>query len=178
MKKLLTFFVLILVMVFMVGCENYGELVDVAFYNLDNEEIEGEYRDLDDIYDENKNKSILSSSFKKKPMNSPSIRNMYYYADINKGDTIIVRFKLKCNETSFYSLDINRQTIYKNEFEKVEIIDNFTYIYYKCTNIESSNNEYIIQNLIVETDYKNYKHQADRSYGEYARISGFYFNVI
>lgn len=164
MKKcfIIVLFVFILTLT---GCYDYsygaeyGRLLDITYFDTNNEEITGEYLNYRELYDKFLNKK---SNNNLKPLNSPSPIYNYYYAYIDEGTDVIVRFKIKCNNGyEFTSLIINDVTYRIDDFTNKQVDGNILYLDLLYSNITSTNNEYAIGDIFFQIT-KNDKVKVER----------------
>ena len=173
MKKIL-FFILILFVITLGGCYKHYEdatFVDVKFYDLDDNEIEGEFRN--DLSFNNSTLKLSSNQFIQLNSAAPVIN--YYCAEVEEGVTIkvVMKFKLKINY-EMVSLKIkclNDNTFIGVEKDDIEVIDNFTYIIYFVENVSSDYNFFQVSSWV---DVNEGEHLFSIR-GSNTYIRGFYF---
>ncbi|MFA5741503.1 MAG: hypothetical protein WC874_01360 [Candidatus Izemoplasmatales bacterium] len=187
MKKSIFLLIMVIIIGLLVGCynysvgSNYGKLESITFYNSDNEEIVGEYKnyyEISNYYDGTKG---LPNKYRVQALNSPAPVENYYCADILGGTDVTVRFKILFGAGyEFYSLEINNLVINATDFSNIEIIDNYVYVDYLCTNINISKNEFQIENLKMKKTVNGQDSIVSGStwVEERTYIAGFYFHVV
>jgi hypothetical protein len=187
MKKYILLIMALIIVGFMGGCynyeagSNYGKLEGIAFFDADNEEIIGEYKDYFQYSDYFDDTQGLTMNYQIQKLNSPAPVENYYCADVIDGADITVRLKIKFGTGyEFYSLEINHVIILAPDFSNLEIVDEYVYVNYLCTDVSSSSNEYEIGTLKMKTNAEDSEKIVTGSTWIEGRtyISGFYFHII
>ena len=179
MKKIILLFIGILFLLSLTGCfyrmtNEKATFVDVKFYDTEDNEIQGEFKNYYewDFYDQ----SLKLSSNKFKKVNAPAPVVNFYCTEVEEGSTIKVVMKFKVNNNEMKSLTIKCQDDWSkvdNQMDKIEITDGFTYVTYIVENITKENN------LFEVTSWND--GNATHSFGERGGntyIRGFYFTLI
>lgn len=181
MKKILVLMLLVCLFA-LTGCDytegaKFGRLLDIKYYTLDYEEINGEYVDYfrfnwaDD--------TSLKQTKSLKPLNSPKPIYNYYYAEIEEGTDVIVRFTIKENNGyKFTCIIINNVSIYADDFINKHVDGNIIYLDYLCSNINAENKSYAIYGVTFEITNNGKTTYASGSTWIEGRtyIKGFLFN--
>jgi hypothetical protein len=162
MKKSLIVITLLSTMMMLSGCYNYGigsqygKLVDIKFYNLEYEEIVGEWYEYGYFSSdpELSNQTIkLSRSIR--PINSPAPNNMYYVTEVEEGITVIARIVIKSgNGYQFSSIVMNNMLKYtQDDLYHIEQNDEFIYLDFLCENITTESRIYHIRGFDMEKEF-------------------------
>jgi hypothetical protein len=117
------------------GCYNYsigsqyGKLVEIQFFDLDNQEIEGEFINYYEMVFPEETAFVIPLGNETQKLNSPAPVELIYCAELEAETEIIVRFKIELkNNYQFYSLRINYTEYLVEEFENVETEDEYVYL--------------------------------------------------
>lgn len=182
MKKIALLIGFFMTLMMLSGCYpsgyTYGQLMDITFHTTEGDVINGEFVD-DDIWFY---QSIirLSSSISRTPLNSPKPINLYYTAEVDTIDSIIVRFKVKGkNGFTFNGLSINESIITEDMAYNTEMSDGFLYVDILINDLDAGSNLYQIDYILFEKeiDGENKVVRGSTWYEGPAYIRGFRLNV-
>lgn len=182
MKKIALLIGFFMTLMMLSGCYpsgyTYGQLMDITFHTTEGDVIDGEFVD-DDIWFY---QSIirLYSTISRTPLNSPKPINLYYTAEVDTIDSIIVRFKVKGkNGFTFNGLSINESIITEDMAYNTEMSDGFLYVDILINDLDAGSNLYQIDYILFEKeiDGENKVVRGSTWYEGPAYIRGFRLNV-
>jgi hypothetical protein len=177
MKKIIFIIMAAICLFGLSGCYFHNEELvfsDVKFYDLEGNEIPGEYINY---FDHVFNDTSLRLSSDLKPLNSAAPIENFYCATIEDGTSIevVMKFQKRVNK-EFVSLTLIRQNDGSSLIELIngiEEIDEYIYVTYVVENITTDNNLYEVSEW---TDQEGGKHYFGTRGGN-TYIRGFYFNL-
>lgn len=177
MKKIVVLFLAVLCLSGLSGCYFHNEEMvfsDIKFYDLDGNEIPGEYKNY---FDSEFNNTSLHLSSDLKPLNSAAPIENFYYAIVEDGTSIevVMKFEKRVSD-EFVSLVLFRQNDAENLIELTDTIeekDGFFYVTYVVENITAGNNLYEVN---AWTDQDGGEHYFSARGGN-TYIRGFYFHL-
>lgn len=175
MKRKLLFVISLVFTFLLTGCYGHNEivkLIDIKFYDINNNEISGVYKnyfreDLDDIDIKFKNDKVL--------LNSPAPVVNFYCARVDEGASVRVVMKFQVNNSELKSLKIMLQKDKMNtisEMDKIEVIDDYTYV---TLTIENISTNYNLFEILTWSNGEKENYFGTRGGNTYIR--GFYFKV-
>lgn len=174
MKKTVFIILVILFTITLTGCYKHYEnvtFVDIKFYDLDNNEIAGEYRDY--FHRDFLNTSLKLSTTNVIKLNSPAPVINFYFAQVEEGATIkvIMKFRVKNYEIKSLTLVCQNDILVKdNQMEKIEIVEGYTYITYIVENVTKENNFYEVDSWSDGSSSYRFVSRGGNQY-----IRGFHF---
>lgn len=166
MKKIGLLIFSLLFSFILVGCYYHDEevkLKEIKFYDLDDNEIIGEY------------KNYFHKDFLKLNSAAPVVN--FYCANVDVGDTVkvVMKFKIK-DEYQMEALSLKIQDDWSNidsKMDKIETIDGYTYVTYIVENIDETKNIYELYSWTNESGKEiRFYTKGGNSY-----IRGFYFPI-
>lgn len=177
MKKIIVLFLAILCLSGLSGCYFHNEEMvfsEIKYYDLDGNEITGEYTNY---FDSEFNNISLQLASNLKPLNSAAPIVNFYYAIVEDGTSIevVMKFQKRVND-EFVSLVLFRQNDRDNLIEftdNIEEIDGYFYVTYVVENITTGNNLFEVS---VWTDQDGGEHYFSTRGGN-TYIRGFYFHL-
>ena len=177
MKKSLLLFLATICMFGLSGCYLHNEgtvLSEIRFYDLEGNEIIGEYKNY--FGHDFKNTSLRLSS-ELEPLNSVAPIENYYCATIEDGTSIevVMKFKKRIRD-DFVALNFMCQNDRLNTLqltENIEEIDKYIYVTFIIENITKDNNLYEVTKWTDQDgEYHYFSNVSENTY-----ISGFYLTL-
>lgn len=185
MKKIVNLILLIVLLFFTGGCYffnvEYGELVEIRFYNLNNEEIKGELKPFGEVHHSQEEEKKQENTYL--PLNSPAPLYMYYYAEVETDEEIMVEFKIHYTyDYKFSSMIIGEQTFLTEDFETIEVTKEHIFLKKKFSVKDMPKEGYVIHQFIMKKEENEKEKFAqgstrirDTSRG---RFEGFFFRLV
>lgn len=176
MKKIRLIFVGILFIITLTGCYVRNEeatFIDVKFYDSEDNEIQGEFKDYFNRDFDNLTLKLSSNNVIKLNSVAPVVN--FYCAEVAEGSTIkvVMKFRVKNNEMKY--LTIKCQDDWSKvdfEMDKIEMVDGFTYVTYIVENITKDNNLFEVISWNDDNETHSFTDRGGNTY-----IRGFYFTV-
>lgn len=177
MKKIVLIFIGILFIITLTGCYVHNEeatFVDVKFYDFEDNEIQGEFKNYFRRDFNNLSLKLLSNNTIQ--LNSPAPVVNFYCTEVEEGSTIKVVMKFKVNNSEMTSLTLkcqNDRLREDSQMDKIEIVDGFTYVTYIVENITNENNIFEVSSWSDRNVAYSFEERGGNVY-----IRGFYFIII
>ncbi len=177
MKKTILLFLATICMFGLSGCYLHNEKVvfsEVRFYDLEGNEIIGEYKNY---FDHQFNNTSFRLSSELEPLNSVAPIENFYCATIEEGISIevVMKFQKRVSKefTSLIMIGQNDRLNTLQLTDNIEEIDGFVYVSFIVENITKDNNLYEVTNW---TDQDGEEHYFS-SNGDNTYIRGFYLTL-
>ena len=185
MRKTLFLLTSILLLFLFSGCYNYGKgsqygaLEEVAFFDLEHNEIEGKLFNSREIFQRTPQVKLLSAEVL--PLNAPAPIELFYCSDFSDGADVIVQLKIKLGVgCSFHGIYIDGQLFGENDVYHSEVSGRYAYVELLFQGISKNKSRYIFGSLYLKKELEDETRIVEGSIyiGPPGRtyLSGFYFN--
>jgi hypothetical protein len=192
MKKFAVIMLLMLSLIFLASCTNsyetyrkHGQLVDILVFDVDGNEIQGEFIEASCINNEIGCDDLQLNELSVIPFEAEKDFRFYYVVDVIDMEDYIVQFKIEKRDDLFvkYIIISNHQTVgqltyHSNDFFESTHDENFQYISIRLENITQEINYISFIKLVM---YKGNPNDSDEFIGtswqkDHVFIDGVYFN--